>query len=146
LAGGDEYNTRKEADMRILLAVTVVLGLSAAGHEHKNRVKVLSAQDIAEKVDGKAARATTLEVTIEPGKGSTPHRHPGPVFGYVLEGEYDWAINDRAVKKLKAGDTFYEPTGALHRVSHNPGKTVTRLLVVMLHARDAKELVIPEKK
>jgi hypothetical protein len=28
---------------------------------------------------------------------------------------------------------------------HNPGKTVTRLLVVMLHPRDAEELVIPER-
>jgi quercetin dioxygenase-like cupin family protein len=132
--------------MRILLAVMVVLGLSVADHEHKNKVKVLSAQDIAEKVDGKDAKATTLEVTIEPGTEGTPHRHPGPVFGYVLEGEYNWAINDQIVKKLKMGDTFYEPAGALHRVSHNPGKTVARLLVVMLHARDAKELVIPEKK
>src|SRR5689334_13441132 len=132
--------------MRALLALTVVLGLSTSGHEHKNKVKVISAQDIAEKVDEKASRATTLEVTIEPGKGSAPHRHPGPVFGYVLVGEYDWAINDQPVRRLKAGETFYEPTGALHRVSRNPGKTVTRLLVVMLHPRDAKQLVIPEKE
>ena len=132
--------------MRISIALAVILGsLSSGGHEHKNKVKVITAQDIAEKVDGKDAKATTLEVTIEPGKGSAPHRHPGPVFGYVLEGEYDWAINHQPVKKLKPGDTFYEPTGALHRVSHNPGQTVTRLLVVMLHSRDAKELVIPEK-
>ena len=75
-----------------------------------------------------------------------PHRHPGPVFAYILEGEYEWAIKDQPVKKLKAGDTFYEPAMCLHRVSHNPGKTVTRLLVVMLHPKDAKELVIPEKK
>jgi quercetin dioxygenase-like cupin family protein len=134
--------------MRTILMLAVAIGgLTFGGHDHgKNKVKVVSAQDIAEKVDGKDARATTLEVTIEPGKGSAPHRHPGAVFGYILEGEYDWAINDQPVKRLKVGDTFYEPTGALHRVSHNPGKTVTRLLVVMVHPRDVKELVIPEKK
>jgi quercetin dioxygenase-like cupin family protein len=134
--------------MRTILTLSIVLGsLTLAGHEHgANTVKIISVQDIAEKLDGKEAKATTLEVTIEPGKGSLPHRHPGPVFGYVLQGQYEWAINDQSVKKLKAGDTFYEPTGALHRVSRNPGKTVTRLLVVMLHPRDAKELVIPEKK
>lgn len=132
----------------IVLAVGAAIGgLAFGGHDHgKNKVKVVSAQDIAEKVDGKDAKATTLEVTIEPGKGSAPHRHPGPVFGYILEGEYEWAINDQPMKKLKVGDTFYEPTMSLHRVSHNPGKTVARLLVVMLHPRDAKELVIPEKK
>ena len=84
-------------------------------------------------------------MTIEPGKGSEPHRHPGPVFAYVLEGEYEWGIKDQPVKRLKAGDTFYEPAMCLHRVSRNPGKTVARLLVVMLHPRDAEELVIPER-
>src|SRR4051812_25959968 len=39
-------------------------------------MKVFSAQDIAEKLDGKDTKATTYEVTIEPGKGSMPHRHP----------------------------------------------------------------------
>lgn len=136
--------------MRTLLTLSVgvilgVGGLTLAGHT-TSKVKTVAAVDIAEKLDGKDTKATTLEVTIEPGKGSAPHRHPGPVFGYVLEGEYEWAINDQPVKRLKAGDTFYEPTGALHRVSHNPGKTVTRLLVVMLHPRDAKHLVLPEKK
>jgi quercetin dioxygenase-like cupin family protein len=80
------------------------------------KVEVLSQRDIAEKIDGKQARATTVEVTLDPGQASAPHRHPGPVFGYVIEGEYEWAIDDRPVKKLKAGDTFYEPTGCLHRL------------------------------
>src|SRR4051794_4461078 len=136
--------------MRTILALTVgaLLSVSAlAGHDHvPSDMKVFSAQEIAEKLDGEDTKATTYEVTIEPGKGSEPHRHPGPVFAYVLEGEYEWAINDQPVKKLKAGDTFYEPTMCLHRVSRNPGKSVARLLVVMLHPRDAKELVISEKK
>ena len=136
--------------MRTILALTVgaILGVGALpGHDGVAKdMKVFSARDIAEKLDGKDTKATTYEVTIEPGKGSAPHRHPGPVFAYVLEGEYEWAINDQPVKELKAGDTFYEPTMCLHRVSRNPGKSVTRLLVVMLHPRDADELVIPEKK
>ena len=35
----------------------------------------------------KDASATTLEVNFAPGAKDTPHRHAGPVFGYVLEGE-----------------------------------------------------------
>ena len=136
--------------MRTILALTVGAFLSAgvvAGHQHvANDMKVFSAVDIAEKLDGKDVKATTYEVRFEPGKVSERHRHPGPVFAYVLEGEYDWAINDQPVRKLKAGDTFYEPAMCLHRVSHNPGKTATRLLVVMLHPKDAKDLVIPEQK
>ncbi len=101
---------------------------------------------MAEKLDGKEARVTTVEVTMEPGQGSAPHRHPGPVFGYVLEGEYEWAIDDQPARKLKVGDTFYEPTGCLHRVSKNPSKTgKTRILAVVLHPADVKDIVIPEK-
>jgi hypothetical protein len=34
----------------------------------------------------------------------------------------------------------------VHRVARNPsGKTRTRLLAVILHARDAKEVTAPEK-
>jgi quercetin dioxygenase-like cupin family protein len=44
----------------------------------------------------------------------------GPVFGYVLEGEYEHAINDEPVKTYKAGSTFYQPSGAVHRVARNP--------------------------
>ena len=106
----------------------------------------LSQRDIIEKLDGKDASATVLEVTFEPGQKDSPHRHAGPVFGYVLEGEYEHAIDDEPVKTYKAGDTFYEPSGCVHRVAQNPsGKTKTRLLAVILHPRDVKEVTVREK-
>src|SRR5687767_1299253 len=117
--------------MRSFFILAVLGGLTLGGHDHgKVKVTPLSATDIVEKVDAKASKVTTLEVTIAPGQSSPPHRHPGPVFGYVLEGEYEWAINDLPVKKLKTGETFYEPTMSLHRVSKNPGKAVTRILAI----------------
>src|SRR4051812_30697119 len=108
------------------IAAVIVGTVTLAGHEPPAKVKVtpVSATDIVEKLDGKDAKVATVEVTMEPGQSSLPHRHPGPVFGYVLEGEYEWGLNDQPVKTLKAGDTFYEPTRSLHRVSRNPsGKT-----------------------
>ena len=130
-------------------AVLCATGLIAARHDEKSEVKrkLVSATEIAEKLDGKDAKATTVELTIEPGQSSAPHRHPGPVFGYVIEGRYEWAIDDKPAKSLEAGDTFYEPTGCLHRVSKNPGdKNKTRVLAVVLHPQDVKDIVIPEKK
>jgi quercetin dioxygenase-like cupin family protein len=123
-------------------------GMIAARHDEKphGTAKVLIARDIAEKLDGKDAKATAVEVTLEPGQAGNPHRHPGPAFGYVLEGEYEWAIDDQPAKVLKTGETFYEPGGCLHRVSKNPGKVKTRVLAWVLHPRDAKDLVIPEPK
>jgi quercetin dioxygenase-like cupin family protein len=135
--------------LAIVFGTLAVGGMTLAHHDGhgKEGVKELSRKDITEKIDGKKAKATTVEVTLGPGESSAPHRHPGPAFGYVLEGEYEWAIDDQPVQKLKAGDTFYEPTGCLHRVSKNPSdKSKTRVIAVVLHPHDAKDIVIPEKK
>ena len=138
--------------IREMLALAVGVGLGVGGmaavQQHKGvKVTPLAARDIVEKLDGKAAKATVVEVTLEAGQAGEPHRHPGPVFGYVLEGEYELGIDDQPAKVLKVGETFYEPTGCLHRVSKNPAeKGKTRVLAVVLHPRDAKQIVISEAK
>ena len=138
--------------VRTLLALAAGLvvgasGMAAIRHDEKGSVKPLAARDISEKLDGKEAKATVVEVTLEPGQAGTPHRHPGPVFGYVLEGEYELGIDDQPSKRLKQGETFYEPTACLHRVSKNPAaEGKTRVLAVVLHPRDAKIVAIPEAK
>ena len=136
----------------LTLAAGIGVGVAvtfAADHDHHKAVKVtqLSHRDIIEKLDGKAASATVVEVTFERGQKDSPHHHTGPVFGYVLEGEYEHAINDEPIKSYKAGDTFYEPTGSVHRVAQNPSaKTRTRLLAVILHPRDIKDPTIREER
>ena len=137
--------------IRTLLTLAAGIGVGvavtfAADHHKAVKVTQLSQRDIIEKLDGKAASATVVEVTFEPGQKDSPHRHTGPVFGYVLEGEYEHALDDEPVKTYKAGDTFYEPSGSVHRVARNPsGKTRTRLLAVVLHSRDTKEVTVPGK-
>jgi quercetin dioxygenase-like cupin family protein len=130
-----------------VFAAIGVGGMALAHHSGKGEEKVtqLSQRSIIEKLDGKDASATVVEVTFAPGQKDTPHRHAGPVFGYVLEGEYEHAIDDNPVKIYKAGETFYEPTGCLHRVARNPSdKNKTRLLAVILHPQAAKEATIRE--
>src|SRR6516225_5638381 len=137
--------------IRTLLTLAAGIGVGVAvtfeaDHDQAVKVTQLSQRDIIEKLDGKAASATVVEVTFEPGQEDSPHHHTGPVFGYVLEGQYEHALDDEPVKTYKAGDTFYEPSGYVHRVARNPsGKTRTRLLAVILHPRDAKEVTVPEK-
>jgi quercetin dioxygenase-like cupin family protein len=128
-------------------AVVGAVGITLAQHPGKGHVKVaqLSQRDIAEKLDGKDASATVSEVTFAPGQEDLSHRHTGPVFGYVLEGEYEHAIDDEPVRIYKTGDTFYEPSGCVHRVARNPSsKARTRLLAVILHPRDTREVTIPQ--
>ena len=140
---------------RILLAIIVSAlatgGICLARHDEHGKggdyVKLLSQKDIIEKLDGKKAKATMVEVTLAPGQVEAAHRHPGPAFGYILEGEYEWGVDDNKPEILKAGDTFYEPTGCLHGVGRNPSKTnKARFIATVLHPADAKEIVILEKK
>src|SRR5262249_7187207 len=77
-----------------------VAGMAATQHEGV-KVTTLAARDIVEKLDGKEAEVTFLEVTLEAGQADVPHRHPGPAFGYVLEGEFEWAIDDQPAKVSK---------------------------------------------
>jgi quercetin dioxygenase-like cupin family protein len=141
--------------IRILLTLAAGVGVGAAGttaaqHETRHegvRVATLAARDIVERLGGKETRATFQEVTLQAGVADVPHRHAGPTFGYVLEGEFEWAIDDQPAKVLKAGETFYEPAGSLHRVAKNPAaKGKTRVVAVILHPRDAEQVTTPEPK
>jgi quercetin dioxygenase-like cupin family protein len=130
------------------VAVAFVFGLGAAAlaqhHEDGEKLRVISSEDIKEMLDGQEAKATIVEVTIGPGQSGLAHRHPGPGFVDVLEGEYELGIDEEPVKLFKAGETFYEPTGCLHRVSRNPSATgQTRLIAVVLHPRDTDEIAVP---
>ena len=138
--------------IRIVLAITLGVALGAGGRlpgqsrwtRATGRSRSSPSGTSIETLDGKEARVTTVEVAYEPGEAGQPHRHPGPIFGYVLEGELELGLGDQPAKTLKAGETFYEPTGILHRVSRNPStKTRTRVLAVILHPRDAKDIVLP---
>jgi quercetin dioxygenase-like cupin family protein len=134
--------------MRLTLLAIIVSALAAGGmslayHDEHGKggdhVKLLSQKDIIEKLDGKKTKATMVEVTLAPGEVEAA--------GYVLDGEYEWAIDDNKPKIFKAGDTFYEPTGCLHGVGRNPSnKNKARFIAIVLHPEDAKDVVIPETK
>jgi quercetin dioxygenase-like cupin family protein len=68
--------------------------------------------------DGLSVQA--IRVDYEPG-GFTrgPHRHPAGAYVYVIDGSVEFVVGDGEPIVLKAGDSFYEPGGALHSVSRN---------------------------
>jgi quercetin dioxygenase-like cupin family protein len=139
---------------RLLLAVALGSAIGASGvalaqhgYQGPEKVRTLSERDIIETLDGKEARVTMSEVTFEPGQAGLPHRHAGPIFGYVLEGDFEFALDDEPATTLQAGETFYEHSGAVHRVARNPSSsTRTRVLAVTLHSRDAKGVPTPAEE
>jgi quercetin dioxygenase-like cupin family protein len=78
--------------------------------------------------DGLAVRA--IRVDYEPG-GFTrgTHRHPAGAYVYVIDGSVVFALNDHDPVVLKAGESFYEPPGALHSVSRNASDDVPASLI-----------------
>ncbi|WP_315898765.1 cupin domain-containing protein [Streptomyces sp. T12] len=49
---------------------------------------------------------------LEPGSaGSPPHRHSGPVFGHLVEGELVFALEGEPERVIRAGEAFWKPGG-----------------------------------
>jgi quercetin dioxygenase-like cupin family protein len=109
------------------------------------RIDVMT-QPLAD-IPGREVRITLLD--LMPGHASPPHRHPNHhVFGYIVDGTYEWKIGDGPVKTFKAGEAFYEPPGVLHAVSRNASADARAKIVVFMVA-DAKQpstVVEGEKK
>src|SRR5689334_7246188 len=64
---------------------------------------------------------SVFRIEIPPGsKGSPPHRHPGPVFGYVLEGQWRFRLEGEDERFISAGTAFWEPGGdVIHYLAAN---------------------------
>ncbi|POX42352.1 cupin [Streptomyces sp. Ru73] len=79
--------------------------------------------------------AMTVRVEFPPGDpGTPPHRHSGPAFGYVLEGEMRFELEGQPERIVRAGETFWEPGGDVIHYQDGNASTDTRLrfLVTML--------------
>ncbi|TDD59494.1 cupin domain-containing protein [Kribbella antibiotica] len=82
------------------------------------------------------AEARTIEITIPPGDpGAPPHRHPGPIFGYMIEGEILFELEGQAPRVIKAGEALYEPGGdVIHLQGANNRTDVEARFVVTMFA------------
>src|SRR3974390_2118988 len=53
-------------------------------------------------------------VDIDAGAAVPRHTHPGVETTYVLEGEFDLAVEGQDVKHVKPGDSFQIAAGVIH--------------------------------
>ena len=75
--------------------------------------------------------ALLFELRPAPGEGRD-HKHTGPVLGYVLEGRVRFAVDQGPERIVAAGETFFEPTGAVHSTFGSVDGTQARVLVFMV--------------
>ncbi|MGI5241890.1 cupin domain-containing protein [Dactylosporangium sp. CA-139066] len=81
------------------------------------------------------AHAMTIVVEYPPGSpGTPPHRHSGPAFGYVVEGEMRFELEGEPMRVLRAGEAFWEPGGDVvhYQDGNNRDDAPVRFTVTML--------------
>jgi quercetin dioxygenase-like cupin family protein len=91
------------------------------------------------------AEAMTILVTLPPGSpGAPPHRHSGPAYGYVVEGEIVFELEGEPPRVVKGGEAFWEPGGDVihYQDGNNRDDISLRFTVTMLCEPDKPMLVL----
>ena len=63
---------------------------------------------------GAAAHVTVSEITLAPGEETGWHRHPVPVFGYILAGELTVDYGPKGRHTYRTGDALVEAMNEAH--------------------------------
>lgn len=132
------------------LAVVLLSPLSArAGQDpdYKKVEKLLDTQttNIGQSIHypaGGPAHVTSLIVTLMPGEKTGRHKHPVPLYGYLLSGEISIDYGEGRVRTYKAGDAFVEALDTWHDGT-NTGTVPLRILAVFMGAVGTENVVRP---
>ncbi len=81
------------------------------------------------------AEIMTVTVELPPGHpGTPPHRHSGPVFGFMLEGTMVFELEGEPERLIQAGEAFWEPGGDVihYQAANHLTDGWSRFVVVMV--------------
>jgi quercetin dioxygenase-like cupin family protein len=101
---------------RCSLIAAMALSLSAVADDSKPQPQrtILERHDQAGIPDKEIVIGTA---TLPAGTAIGFHVHPGDEAGYVLKGTVIWKTKGQPDRTLKAGDSFFNPRGAVHSVA-----------------------------
>ena len=126
-------------------AVAIASAMPAAAQDRGETITPHFEQVIPN-IPGKSLVA--LVVDYAPGGASPAHTHAKSafIFAYVLSGEIESQVNDEPKRVYRAGESWYETPGSIHRVSRNASTTApAKLLAVNVVNTDDKPLTTPLK-
>jgi quercetin dioxygenase-like cupin family protein len=63
--------------------------------------------------------------------GSPPHLHANGVMAFVVSGTIVSKVGEEAEQTFHAGDAWWEPPGAIHRISRNASSTEPATLLAI---------------
>jgi quercetin dioxygenase-like cupin family protein len=114
------------------LIMSVAAASPAAAHSAPAGSGSTRRDVIKHRLPGEPERDITLvEVTYPPGTGSPPHLHANGVMAFVVSGTVTSKVGEGPEQTFNAGDAWWEPEGAIHRVSRNASSTQSATLLAI---------------
>jgi quercetin dioxygenase-like cupin family protein len=102
-----------------LLAIAILSLNATADETGAQPVRNIMERHDQSAVPGKEVVIGTA--TLPPGSVIGYHTHPGDEAGYVLKGNLILKTQGQPDRALKAGDSFFNPRGAVHSLAAAPG-------------------------
>ena len=133
--------TRREFSRTSMVAFLSALG-SASAYELAAQTDSSSRRSvIQQRLPGNPEKQITLvEVVFPPGVGAPPHLHANGVMAFVISGSISSKVGDEPERVFHAGEAWWEPPGAVHRVSRNISSSEdARLLAIFVAPPNASE-------
>jgi len=133
-----QFNRESFISLLTAAAATSVGGLAYAQQSAASTRRGVIRQELP----GEPLRELSLvEVTYMPGAGSPAHLHANGVMAYVVSGVIASKVDDGPEQTFRAGEAWWEPPGAIHRVSRNSSLTEpATLLAIYVAPKDAPAL------
>ena len=129
--------TTKQVVLTLLLASTLEASMATGGEAAIGVSRQMVRTAMLPNIPGH--KLTAVSVELAPGVRVPSHVHDGFVFVYVLEGSVRSQLGEAEVVEYKAGDSWVEPPGNAHTLTHNPSLTdVARILAVFVAKEDAQ--------
>ncbi len=119
----------REMNVRLASAVLVVilsLSVPVSADEYEEAITVREIAKTTVTADGQPVRYPRTEnpevtarfISVPPGAETGWHRHPVPVYGYVISGTLEVKMKDGKVITYHQGDAIIEMVNSLHNATN----------------------------
>src|SRR5262245_16632333 len=134
--------------MRSIAFVVCLVGLAAAGSAQQPPTAGPKTLFSAPLADMPGKQLVVVELKLPPRQEGRPpspgHRHPGSVWVYVTEGVARLGLAGEPVREVKAGESFFEPVGAVHTVGSSASATEPATAIAVMIVPDGAPLASAE--
>jgi quercetin dioxygenase-like cupin family protein len=131
---------------RVACAAVLCVAATSPGFGDDGKTQAAAApgvifSSLLPEIPGKRLVAVALQFDPKSQRHMLPHRHPGSVYVYVTQGAVKLGIEGQPVQLVHAGESFFEPVGALHTIAENASSTEPAAAIAVLIVPDGAPLL-----